>query len=777
MDYDAAIRRTSLAAEIANADDFLNTYQYDNIGRMTLVDQDEQSGGNSVPEKRVDFEYNDLGLYPEITRYTDVAGTLDVATSFHTYDDANHLTDLDHKRGSTVLADYDWVYAAGGRLTSATTIDGTDDYTYDDTGQVTDVDSDYQTDESYTYDDNGNRTNTGYTTGTNNQVTSDGTYNYEYHDEGNRTKKTTISGGAYVEYEWDHRNRLTAVTFKTSGGTKTKEVAYTYDAFDRRIGTDVDSDGDGNVDSGERYVYDASEFQAGIGGPQVDPTRAFGWVDDIVMVFDDSGNLVERLLHGPGVDAQHATVLATAQEELATLALSDLESMTMTVLDGDFERKVIAAENVYFTKFAMPADENDARHYNARFLGSISPIPATVPTAVAMLHPAHGQLMLQNVATDPAVIRARMKVAGLLIGAALVGGIWLYRRGRGAVVGAILICCCLSESTAQDDTTAQQLTVPQIQQMLSEFHQSSDRSGAIDRITSQGAAAVPALLQIVRQTQRIEDRGWAIVCLTSIGGDAVITELRQVANAETLPPLVRVWAASSLISQADSIQSLTSCLELSSGFPALRRPLELRVAALKSDSNVDVEDFLRLCAVNPDLQQTLAPQILKTKPAVLANVLMTSNDSVVRQQAAAWLATMKARNVEGVNAAVIEAVKFDKTSKAVPWGEGPLYIPGLNWEKTEAVLLINELTAWYVICSKQQDAAQSSKIITNLNSLQLMNAAGFRQVPSDVLDWLTIWPGSDGGSDETHGLPISADVAGTDGALNQPNPGERPSSR
>ena len=110
-------------------------------------------------------------------------------------------------------------------------------------------------------------------------------------------------------------------------------------------------------------------------------------------------------------------------------------------------------------------------------------------------------------------------------------------------------------------------------------------------------------------------------------------------------------------------------------------------------------------------------------------------------------------------------------------GRRPVVYSGLNWEKTEAVLLINELTVWYVICSKQQDAAQSSKIITNLNSLQLVNAAGFRQVPSDVLDWLTIWPGSDGGSDETHGLPISADVAGTDGALNQPNPGERPSSR
>jgi hypothetical protein len=101
MAYDAGNRRTSLAAEIDNTDDFLNSYSYDNLGRLTQVDQDEQSGGNSVSEKRVDFECNDLGQYTEITRYTDVAGTLDVATSSYAYDEANRLTDLDHKQGAT----------------------------------------------------------------------------------------------------------------------------------------------------------------------------------------------------------------------------------------------------------------------------------------------------------------------------------------------------------------------------------------------------------------------------------------------------------------------------------------------------------------------------------------------------------------------------------------------------------------------------------------------------------------------------------------------------
>ncbi|GAB5443821.1 MAG: hypothetical protein Fues2KO_41700 [Fuerstiella sp.] len=57
-----------------------------------------------------------------------------------------------------------------------------------------------------------------------------------------------------------------------------------------------------SINSGTRYVYDGSEFQAGIGGALVDPTRAFGWVDDILLVFDESGTLDERLLHGPQVD-------------------------------------------------------------------------------------------------------------------------------------------------------------------------------------------------------------------------------------------------------------------------------------------------------------------------------------------------------------------------------------------------------------------------------------------------------------------------------------------
>jgi YD repeat-containing protein len=192
-----------------------------------------------VEEKRVDFAYNALGQFTGITRYADLAGSDLVATTEYTFDNAHRLTALSHEKGSTVLSDYAWAYDTAGRVTSTVNADGTDTFSYDDNGQLTATDSDYQTDEGFSYDANGNRTNSGYDTGTNNRLLSDGTYDYEYDADGNRTKKTGISSGDYVEYAWDHRNRLVSVTFRNSSDLKAKEVAYKYDASDRRIAKDV----------------------------------------------------------------------------------------------------------------------------------------------------------------------------------------------------------------------------------------------------------------------------------------------------------------------------------------------------------------------------------------------------------------------------------------------------------------------------------------------------------------------------------------------------------
>jgi hypothetical protein len=62
-------------------------------------------------------------------------------------------------------------------------VDGTATYSYDSINEVTGATytgTNQPANESYSFDKNGNRTNTGYSTGTNNQLTSDGTFNFTY---------------------------------------------------------------------------------------------------------------------------------------------------------------------------------------------------------------------------------------------------------------------------------------------------------------------------------------------------------------------------------------------------------------------------------------------------------------------------------------------------------------------------------------------------------------------------------------------------------------------
>ena len=153
-----------------------------------------------------------------------------------------------------------------------------DGYTYDSAGQITVATHSYQTNEGYSYDANGNRTNTGYSTGTNNQLSSDGTSNYLYDANGNMTKKTTIASGAYVTYTWDYRNRMTDVKFYTSASVLTEHLHYTYDVFDRLIQKQVDPTGGGTYTTSQSFVYSGS---------------------NVILVYNGSGNLTDRLLNGP----------------------------------------------------------------------------------------------------------------------------------------------------------------------------------------------------------------------------------------------------------------------------------------------------------------------------------------------------------------------------------------------------------------------------------------------------------------------------------------------
>ena len=108
----------------------------------------------------------------------------------------------------------------------------------------------------------------GIVIGKGNRLENDGTYAYQYDAEGNLTRRTTlVSGqpnGAYIQYSWDHRNRLTKVEFYNAPVNGTAALAktadYTYDESDNRLSKKVTVTGQAAVT--ENYVYDGSQLVA-----------------------------------------------------------------------------------------------------------------------------------------------------------------------------------------------------------------------------------------------------------------------------------------------------------------------------------------------------------------------------------------------------------------------------------------------------------------------------------------------------------------------------------
>jgi hypothetical protein len=82
-------------------------------------------------------------------------------------------------------------------------------------------------------------------------------------------------------------------------------------------------------------------------------------------------------LRGPDIDALNLAALADARQQAVTDALEDLKQMTMTVIDGDFPREVLGAQNLQFAEYRMPAVRNSPRLYNVREHG-----PAAAPEGV-----------------------------------------------------------------------------------------------------------------------------------------------------------------------------------------------------------------------------------------------------------------------------------------------------------------------------------------------------------------------------------------------------------
>jgi RHS repeat-associated protein len=341
--FDLMGDRLTQSATIAGTADFINNYGYDGDQNLTVVQQEQQTGGNTVANKEIDYAYNAIGQFTAIGYYDQLSGPrTDIATGAFSYDTDGRLTGLAYTAngGQTAIDTYGWGYNAGSLVTSFTSNDGTATYGYDPTNQLTSAT--YTTNsgghqpanESYSFTANGNRNMTGYSTGSDNLTSSDGTFNYGYDADGNLVSRTQIANTYSTDYKttytWDYRNRLTDVENFDNNGVLKQHVHYVYDVFDHLIATEVDTTGDGTYNVIDHYVLDVSPEIPAAGVPGTATAQP-------ALVFDGNGNLIGRnlvALDPAGVDAVmiEGTVTSTSQADVDQFNLfDDLGSLRMIV--------------------------------------------------------------------------------------------------------------------------------------------------------------------------------------------------------------------------------------------------------------------------------------------------------------------------------------------------------------------------------------------------------------------------------------------------------------
>jgi hypothetical protein len=74
-------------------------------------------------------------------------------------------------------------------------------------------------------------------------------------------------------------------------------------------------------------------------------------------------------LRGPEIDLTNAQALKQETDKTVARALKDIGKMTLTVVDGDFPREILAKQNLRFSEYRMPGHRNKSQSYDANLKG------------------------------------------------------------------------------------------------------------------------------------------------------------------------------------------------------------------------------------------------------------------------------------------------------------------------------------------------------------------------------------------------------------------------
>ncbi len=120
--------------------------------------------------------------------------------------------------------------------------------------------------------------------------------------------------------------------------------------------------------------------------------------------------------------------------------------------------------------------------------------------------------------------------------------------------------------------------------MIDQLENSKTATQAIDAIKAHANASeanrdqiVKKLLDVAKTDESLPKRGWAIAALAEIGGQDVDEYLLNVHADSNQPQLVRTWAAAARVSMTRTVNGLIEKANLVAQFPALGRPIGMRI--------------------------------------------------------------------------------------------------------------------------------------------------------------------------------------------------------
>ena len=400
--FDGQGDRTSLSATVAGVKDFLSSYSYDTLSRLTMIDQQGQNGGNTVGPKSIYFGYNGIGEITTIDR-SDYVGVgpppqADPADSALSYNSLGQLTGITPEHSGTNIDPLSWTFDTLGRAATFGSSNGTATYGYDKTSQLTSVTytgTGQPANESYSFDPNGNQNAAGHVVSPANQVTNDGTFTYAFDNEGNRTSRTRISSSYAadhtVTYSWDYRDRLTDVEYFDNNSVLTKHVHYVYGVFDHLIETEVDPTGGGTYTIITHNIYDLSKpvVTSEDATQPVEPGLMIAAAGNVVLQTNGSQQITERILNGPITSAYDAFFTALAQDDVP----SGKSYWFLLNNQGSFIDAVDANGN--------PVDHAVYTGFGAVFSESGSSVPHFVGYAAGLSDPNTGLVIDWHRGYDP----------------------------------------------------------------------------------------------------------------------------------------------------------------------------------------------------------------------------------------------------------------------------------------------------------------------------------------------------------------------------------------